>query len=44
MRRHAWYQRTRCDSAVSLGKYTDQMEAMPVSDAGPPHRREWRDD
>jgi len=39
----ALYQRARCNSAASLGKYTDAMEAKPVGAPSPPHRHEWRD-
>lgn len=42
--RRALYQRARCNSAASLGRYTADMENTPVSVASPPHRREWRDD
>ena len=42
--RQALYQRARCNSAASLGKYRDEMEATPVGAPSPPHRREWRDD
>ena len=35
--------RARCNSA-SLGRYTPDMEAIPVSVGTSPHRREWRDD
>ena len=42
--RQALYQRARCNSAASLGRYTDEMEQMPVGVVTPPHRREWRDD
>jgi fructose-bisphosphate aldolase class I len=42
--RNALYQRARCNSAASLGRYTDEMEDTPVSVASPPHRREWHDD
>ena len=42
--RQALYQRARCNSAASLGRYTDEMEATPVRAGSPPHRREWRDD
>ncbi|HXP03085.1 MAG TPA: class I fructose-bisphosphate aldolase [Stellaceae bacterium] len=42
--RQALYQRARCNSAASLGRYTEQMEATPVGVGSPPHRREWRDD
>ena len=40
----ALYQRARCNSAASLGKYADAIEVTPVGIAAPPHRREWRDD
>jgi len=42
--RQALYQRARCNSAASLGRYTDQMEEPPVNVISPPHRREWHDD
>jgi fructose-bisphosphate aldolase, class I len=42
--RQTLYRRARCNSAASLGKYRDEMEATPVSAPSPPHRREWRDD
>ncbi len=42
--RQALYQRARCNSAASLGRYTDEMEDTPVSVASPQHRREWHDD
>ena len=42
--RQALYRRARCNSAACLGRYTDQMEAMPAGAGSPPHRREWRDD
>jgi fructose-bisphosphate aldolase class I len=42
--RQALYQRARCNSAASLGRYTDEMEEMPIGVVTPPHRREWRDD
>jgi len=42
--RQALYQRARCNSAASLGRYTAEMEAIPVGAGSPPHRREWRDD
>jgi fructose-bisphosphate aldolase, class I len=42
--RQVLFQRARCNSAASLGKYTDEMEATPASAHSPPHRREWRDD
>jgi len=42
--RQALHLRARCNSAASLGQYTPDMEAIPVSVGTPPHRREWRDD
>ena len=42
--RQVLFQRARCNSAATLGKYTDEMEATPASAHSPPHRREWRDD
>ena len=42
--RQVLFQRARCNSAASLGKYTDEMEATPASAHSPPYRREWRDD
>jgi fructose-bisphosphate aldolase class I len=42
--RQVLFQRARCNSAASLVKYTDEMEATPASAHSPPHRREWRDD
>jgi fructose-bisphosphate aldolase, class I len=42
--RQALYQRARCNSAASLGKYTDQMDTTPVAASPAPHRREWHDD
>jgi fructose-bisphosphate aldolase class I len=42
--RQALYQRARCNSAASLGKYTDEMEAAPLGAESPPHRRQWHDD
>lgn len=42
--RDALYQRARCNSAASLGKYTDEMEALPAGLASPAHRRRWHDD
>jgi fructose-bisphosphate aldolase, class I len=42
--RQALNQRARCNSAASLGRYTDEIEDRPVSVASPPHRREWHDD
>jgi fructose-bisphosphate aldolase, class I len=40
--RQALHRRARCNSAASLGRYTDEMEDMPFSAA--PHRLEWHDD
>jgi fructose-bisphosphate aldolase class I len=40
--RQVLFQRARCNSAASLGKYTDEMEAIIAHSA--PHRGEWRDD
>jgi hypothetical protein len=37
-------QRARCNSAASLGKYTDEMEAAPLGADTHPHRRHWHDD
>src|SRR5215831_8085548 len=42
--RQVLFQRARCNSAASLGKYTDEMEATSAGAHSPPHRREWRDD
>ena len=42
--RQALYQRARCNSAANLGRYTGEMEKMPVGVVTPLHRREWRDD
>ena len=42
--RQALYLRARCNSAASLGRYTDEMEDTSVSIASPAHRREWHDD
>jgi fructose-bisphosphate aldolase class I len=42
--RQALYQRARCNSAASLGRYTDEMEVIPLGAGHPPHRRDWRDD
>jgi fructose-bisphosphate aldolase class 1 len=42
--RQALHLRGRCNSAASLGQYTPETEAIPVSVGTPPHRREWRDD
>jgi len=42
--RRALYLRAHCNSAASLGSYTEEMEDTQVSVASPPHRREWHDD
>ncbi len=42
--RQALYQRARCNSAATLGNYTDDMEDGPTSVPSAPHRHEWRDD
>ncbi len=42
--RQALYQRARCNSAASLGRYTGEFETMQVGFVVPPHRHEWRDD
>jgi fructose-bisphosphate aldolase, class I len=42
--RRALYQRARCNSAASRGRYTEEMEETQVSVASPPHRRGWHDD
>jgi fructose-bisphosphate aldolase, class I len=42
--RQALYQRARCNSAASLGKYTTEMETVPAGAPSPPHRRQWHDD
>ena len=42
--RQALYHRARCNSAASLGKYSDEMEAGLASPDSPAHRREWDDD
>jgi len=42
--RQALHLRARCNSAASLGQYTPDMEAIPVSVGTSAHRREWRDD
>jgi fructose-bisphosphate aldolase class I len=42
--RRALYHRARCNSAASLGTYTDAMEAGPARSAGPGHRHHWHDD
>ena len=35
------YRRPRCNSAASLGRYTEEMEDMPVGILRPRHRKEW---
>jgi fructose-bisphosphate aldolase class I len=40
----AIHQRARCNSAASLGRYTDEMETTRVTTGSPPHRSGWRDD
>ena len=40
--RKALYLRACCNSAASLGRYTNEMEAVSVPN--PPHRGEWHDD
>src|SRR5262249_41253299 len=40
----ALHHRARCNSAASLGTYTDEMEAGSADAGSPPHRREWHDD
>jgi fructose-bisphosphate aldolase class I len=42
--RQALYHRARCNSAASLGNYTDQMEADCVGFSSSLHRHQWRDD
>ena len=42
--RRALYQRARCNSAASRGRYTEEMEDAPVGVPSPSHRREWHDD
>jgi fructose-bisphosphate aldolase, class I len=42
--RQALSQRARCNSAASLARYTNQIEAKPTAASSPQHRREWRDD
>jgi fructose-bisphosphate aldolase, class I len=36
----AFYYRARCNSAASLGNYTEEMEAEPVTAPGSEHRRD----
>ena len=40
----AIHQRARCNSAASLGRYTDEMETTRLTTGSPPHRSGWRDD
>ena len=40
----ALYRRARCNSAASLGAYTEEMEAQRTRTNMPAHRREWHDD
>jgi len=42
--RRALYQRACCNSAASLGRYTEEMEARPIGVLSPSHRRGWHDD
>jgi fructose-bisphosphate aldolase, class I len=42
--RQALYLRARCNSAASLGRYSDEMETTTAGAGSPPHRRTWRDD
>ena len=42
--RQALYLRARCNSAASLGKYTDEMEAGSARPDSPAHRHEGDDD
>jgi fructose-bisphosphate aldolase class I len=42
--RQALSRRARLNSAASVGKYTDEMEAAPSVADDPPHCRDWRDD
>jgi hypothetical protein len=42
--RRALYGRARCNSAVSLGTCTNEMEDGPLEAGGAPHRLGWRDD
>ena len=42
--RRALYQRARCNNAASLGRYTDDLEHLPVGFVTPHHRKEWHDD
>jgi fructose-bisphosphate aldolase, class I len=36
--------RARCNSAASLGTYTDEMETRPGGAGSPAHRRDWHED
>jgi fructose-bisphosphate aldolase, class I len=40
----ALYRRASLNGAASVGKYTDDMEAVSSGADDPPHRRDWRDD
>jgi len=42
--RRAFSHRARANGAASVGRYTDEMEAVPRDAGDPPHRRDWRDD
>ncbi len=42
--RRALYQRACFNSAASLGRYTEEMEARPTGVLSPSHRRGWHDD
>jgi fructose-bisphosphate aldolase class I len=42
--RQALSRRAKLNSAASVGKYTDEMEAASSGADDPPHRRDWRDD
>ncbi|WP_342237668.1 class I fructose-bisphosphate aldolase [Inquilinus sp. OTU3971] len=42
--RRALCHRARCNSAASLGTYSDAMEAGPARSASPGHRHHWHDD
>jgi fructose-bisphosphate aldolase class I len=40
----AFRHRASLNRAATLGKYTDEMEAVSGSKDDPPHRRDWHDD
>ena len=42
--KQAFSHRARLNSAASLGRYADEMEAASVGADDKPHRRDWRDD